>query len=236
LPPEVITRDELAPAPFEIPLGANDAFEPLSAFAHFDGTAAAGAFLPCLTYYTQDGKVFARAFPADDVAAGASADVSWFPGLTVSASPSNVNPVVSNELDYVTLTASVTIGPANTFANQATILTSSALVFDGLTRVRIEAYTPVFDIEGSSSFIVDLWDNTTDLGRLGQLDLDPNPVDLGVPFYVVIYYTPTAGSHTFRLKGWQGGPAGNSYFVAGTGGLGVGGNPNYLPGWLRIST
>jgi hypothetical protein len=84
VPPQVITRDEQVTAPLEIPLGAADAFEPLAAFASFDGSAASGAFLPCITYYTQDGKVFARAFPATDVAAGASADVSWFPGLSQS--------------------------------------------------------------------------------------------------------------------------------------------------------
>lgn len=80
--PQVITRDEEAAAPFTIELGANDAFEPQAAFAHFDGSGASGSFLPCITYYTQDGRIFARAFPADAVAAGASADVSWFPGLT----------------------------------------------------------------------------------------------------------------------------------------------------------
>jgi hypothetical protein len=85
--PQVISRDEVVAAPLEIPLGASDAFEPLSAFAHFDGTAAAGAFLPCITYYSQDGKILARAFPSSSVAAGASADVSWFPGLSATVFP-----------------------------------------------------------------------------------------------------------------------------------------------------
>lgn len=52
-----------------------------SAFAHFDGTGAGGDFLPALTYYTQSGAVFMRAIGAT-VTAGASADVSFFPGLT----------------------------------------------------------------------------------------------------------------------------------------------------------
>lgn len=84
MPPQVITRDELTDAPLNVELGANDVLEPMAVFAHFDGTAASGAFLPCVTYYTQDGKVFARAV-ADEQAAGASADVSWFPGLSVAA-------------------------------------------------------------------------------------------------------------------------------------------------------
>jgi hypothetical protein len=72
--------------PLEVELGALDQLTPTAVFAHFDGSGASGTFLPCVTYYTQDGKVFARSFPASSVAAGASADVSWFPGLSVPAS------------------------------------------------------------------------------------------------------------------------------------------------------
>lgn len=51
---------------------------PLAASATFDGTAA-GAFLPCVSYYDNDGNLITRA-TAPEVAAGSSAGVSWFPG------------------------------------------------------------------------------------------------------------------------------------------------------------
>lgn len=82
--PQVITRPGPFGAPLDLDLGALDVLTPESAFAHFDGTGAGGSFLPALTYYTQDGKIFSRAI-GEVVAAGASADVSWFPGLSVSA-------------------------------------------------------------------------------------------------------------------------------------------------------
>lgn len=96
---QVITRPGNWTVPYSIELGATDELTPSSVFAHFNGAAASGAFLPCVTYYTQDGLVFARAFPADDVAAGASADVSWFPGL--AQSPTGASPVDADE--YVLL-------------------------------------------------------------------------------------------------------------------------------------
>jgi hypothetical protein len=100
LPPQVITRDP-ASAPLAVTLGATDVIEPLAIFARFDGTLAASAFLPCVTYYTQTGKVFARAFPSASVAAGGSADVSWFPGLTSSpsAASSSSSPLVQIYVD-----------------------------------------------------------------------------------------------------------------------------------------
>lgn len=86
--PQVITRDPAA-APLDIELGASDSLTPQAAFAHFNGSGAAGSFLPAITYYTQDGKVFARAVAPTAVAAGASADVSWFPGLVEGTSTSS---------------------------------------------------------------------------------------------------------------------------------------------------
>lgn len=60
---------------------------PFSVSASVDGSGASGAFLPCLSFYTIAGKLIARS-PAPEVAAGSSAEISWFPhvGGSVSAS------------------------------------------------------------------------------------------------------------------------------------------------------
>lgn len=65
---------------------------PLAASATFDGTASA-AFIPCLTFYDSDGNLIARAI-APEIAAGASAEVSWFRGLAVGSAVSTVGEVV----------------------------------------------------------------------------------------------------------------------------------------------
>ena len=56
-------------------------------YAEFDGSGAGSAFLPCVTILSDSGDVILRAVDqAVSVAAGASADVSWFPGLKHAAS------------------------------------------------------------------------------------------------------------------------------------------------------
>lgn len=64
--------------PHEYKLSAGEAFEPLSINATWDGSAAAGAFLPCCSFYSQDGRLLARTFPAQ-VAAGDTAEVTYSP-------------------------------------------------------------------------------------------------------------------------------------------------------------
>lgn len=54
---------------------------PFSAFASFNGSAAAASFRPALTILTQDGLVLARVFPSDTLAVGDTADVTYAPFL-----------------------------------------------------------------------------------------------------------------------------------------------------------
>lgn len=52
--------------------------EPKTAYASFNGSGAAGAFYPCLRIISDSGHVSAEAVSTTLVAAGGSADVSWF--------------------------------------------------------------------------------------------------------------------------------------------------------------
>jgi hypothetical protein len=67
---------------------------PYSASVTFDGSSAAGNFIPCLTFKTQTGAIIARC-PAPEVAAGDTAEVSWFPhvGSTSAAAGTPELPV-----------------------------------------------------------------------------------------------------------------------------------------------
>lgn len=62
---------------------------PYSVSVTFDGSGAAGNFLPCLTFKTITGAVIARC-PAPGVAAGGTAEVSWFPHVGGSVSAADV--------------------------------------------------------------------------------------------------------------------------------------------------
>lgn len=71
------TGDEAAPADFVIPSSAELLLK--MAFAKFDGSAAAGSFKPCLRIISDAGTVSGEATADNTVAAGGSADVTWFP-------------------------------------------------------------------------------------------------------------------------------------------------------------
>lgn len=77
-----------APLPYVIP-GAQEIVVK-AATATFDGSAAAAAFVPTLQIVAPNGTVLASCPASSPVAAGASADVSWFPfvGAPASAFPS----------------------------------------------------------------------------------------------------------------------------------------------------
>jgi hypothetical protein len=78
--PLLIRGPESQPAPSEYELTAGEAFVPESVTASFDGSGAAGSFLPCLSIYAQSGELLSRTFP-DEVAAGDTAEVTFAPLL-----------------------------------------------------------------------------------------------------------------------------------------------------------
>jgi hypothetical protein len=82
----LVTGQAAAPAHFNI--SGTGQIRPKTIFATFNGSGAAGAFLPALKIVSDGGETVGI-YPTDtSVAAGASADVTWFPGVTPAASSS----------------------------------------------------------------------------------------------------------------------------------------------------
>lgn len=73
------TQVSAAPLVYTIPGGQEIILKAL--FASFDGTGAAGAFLPCVRILSDAGKVVGEYVTDSTVAAGSSADVSFAPFL-----------------------------------------------------------------------------------------------------------------------------------------------------------
>lgn len=88
----VITRPGSVSAPYTYALASGESFAPETVTATFDCTGAAGACLPCLSVYSENGVLLGR-FPAAQVAAGDTAEVTWAPFLTagVAAAPSGTS-------------------------------------------------------------------------------------------------------------------------------------------------
>lgn len=80
----IIARDGpvAAPMSYQVPAGA--AIVPLCVTASFDGSGAAGSYVPCLEILTPDGKVLSRAVLQETIAAAEGADVTWFPGVAIA--------------------------------------------------------------------------------------------------------------------------------------------------------
>lgn len=66
------------PAPHTYTLSPGEAFQPSSICVLWDGAAAAGDFLPCCSFYSQDGKLLGRSFPGT-VPAGDGQRVTYSP-------------------------------------------------------------------------------------------------------------------------------------------------------------
>lgn len=67
------------PAPADWVLPSTLQIIPKMAYASFDGSGAGASFLPCLRIISDSGQVAAECVVGTSVAAGASADVTWFP-------------------------------------------------------------------------------------------------------------------------------------------------------------
>jgi hypothetical protein len=130
------------------------------------------------------------------------------------------------ELTYNEFTTSVTIS-ATSDATATTIVTASPFTFDGVTPVLVEFYCPYMrPPTAPASMQVNLWDGSTDLGRIAHFN-PPAAAAMDVPARVVRRLTPSSGSHTFSIRAWC---------ITGTGSANVnaGGVATDLPGYIRI--
>ena len=129
------------------------------------------------------------------------------------------------QYDYVERTTQLAVA-ATTPAGADTWITGGAVVYDGSTRIKVEAFAPLVN---ARQFIqIQLWDGATDLGCIAGMS-SGNTADVGVNGYGCRYLTPSAASHTYTLKAYRGGTSGTIY--AGSGGTAG----EMLPAFLRIT-
>ncbi|HTR78226.1 MAG TPA: hypothetical protein VMH39_08955 [Gemmatimonadaceae bacterium] len=73
-------------APYTYTVPASLEVMPYTSTAVFDGSGAAGDFVPTLSLYSQTGGLLARVFPSTKVTAGDTATVTWVPPFGSAAS------------------------------------------------------------------------------------------------------------------------------------------------------
>ncbi len=125
------------------------------------------------------------------------------------------------ELDYAQITSSHSV-TATTDATATTVVSSSAIAYNGSTVVIIEFYAFGVTPAASQAVVLNLWDGATDLGRFGQVSQVTQPVHL------VRRLTPSAATHTYHVKAWK--TSGTASVEAGAGGVATN-----LPAFIRIT-
>lgn len=126
----------------------------------------------------------------------------------------------ATELGYTQFTSNVSV-TATTEAAANTVVTASAITFDGSTTALIEFYAARID-PGSTSISVFLFQDGTTLGQIGLT------LVAGIPIFVARRLTPASGSRTYSIRAAVNASTGTVY--AGAGGAGVN-----LPGFIRIT-
>lgn len=133
------------------------------------------------------------------------------------------------ELAYNEFTANVAITAVNP-ATANTVVTASAVTFDGATAVIIEFHAGRVDgsANAGNQCIFELYDGATDLGIVGVPFINPAATTLSTgAFRASRRLTPSAGAHTFSVRAWA--STGTASVSAGIGGAGT-----FLPGYIRI--
>jgi len=127
------------------------------------------------------------------------------------------------ELDYVEGVGGAVSATAQ--ASGTTIIASNAVVLDG-SAIWVEVSIPYMERSTTGSLNTSLWDGSTDVGITEMWSQSTTTGRKSL--YVKRKLTPSAGSHTFSLRGWiTGGGTGSA-----NGGSGPG---SYMPIFIRVS-
>lgn len=188
-------------------LKTDDAFHVALAFSHLGTTAGFFAATPVV----------------QQAASTISALWTGLKNYGLLTSGSVVPVIPGTRLDMVSITTSAN-STATTAATAVTAITSSALSYDGVTRIRIYL-TGGFLTNNTAAQAarIDIWDGSTDLGVAGVAYFASalsggSAVSGGYVSYIEL--TPSAGSHTFTARIWNSGASTGTWSV-GAGGAGV---------------
>lgn len=137
----------------------------------------------------------------------------------------------ATELAYVEFTSNVSVSAVSD-ATGNTIVSAGAVTYTAVKH-KIEFWTPQALLAATAAgvLIVNLWDASTNLARIGYFDSQNAGSGDGGPMYCCRYITPTAGSHTYIIKAWV---SGTGAAATMKGGAGSGGTA-MMPGFIRVT-
>lgn len=128
------------------------------------------------------------------------------------------------ELAYQEFTSNVSITSGDG-DNPTDVVSSGAVTYDG-TRVCIEFFAVIVEPANADFISICLWDASTRMGEMAEVALSGTR---DVTVLARRYLTPSAASHTYRIRAFRN--AGNGTLYAGAGGSG-----QHMPGYIRVTT
>jgi len=137
-----------------------------------------------------------------------------------------------SELAYAEGTSNITI-TATSASSPTTIIAAPAATISG--KIRVEFYAKILLFNDPAIVLgFELWEGTTarigEIATFGHLYNSGSAAGVVIPCYVSKVFTPSAGSHTFTVRGSRG-STGDCTVFAGDGTPG-----NHPPTWIRVST
>ena len=135
----------------------------------------------------------------------------------------------SGEIDYVAITSDVTIS-ADTEAGSTTIVTGSAITYDGSTNIVIEfqAADAITHAHAGDYIVFTLFDGSSSIGYFGVIQT-PAAAAMNAPIRLARRLTPSAATHTYSVRGFS--PTSHG----GTVKAGAGGTAARVPAFIRIT-
>jgi hypothetical protein len=128
------------------------------------------------------------------------------------------------EYAYTEFTSTVSV-TATTEAGATTIVTAPAVTLDGSTIVMVEFFSPaVAPAAGAGNFVQMVLFDGTSIGIAGTV----SPSSGSIPVVIRRRLTPSAGAHTYSMRGYV-----NAGTATAVGGIGGGGAA--LPGFIRVT-
>ena len=131
-----------------------------------------------------------------------------------------------SEIGYTQIVANVNV--TDTAEGTATaLITSSALTFSGAAAIA-EFFTPSALGPTGGFMVFSLWEGATQIGRLVEMGgISGGQAQMAI--CARYRFTPTAGTHTYKVAGWVASTTGTPLIKAGSGGTGAD-----VPAYLRF--
>lgn len=109
---------------------------------------------------------------------------------------------VWRRLAHVEITADVAVSGSEAAPND--VVSAGAIVFTGEpVRVEFSCSQAVTAVTAGSIVGVSLWDDATDLGRMGIVGDANGTESVRAAIHRVRQFTPTAASHTYKIRAWR---------------------------------